>query len=122
MLIFLLSIGLFFTQCEVPVEPSVTDIEGTWRMTWKYGNEDLESEMVISQGKAVIRAFGNQESALLSAYQEATFDVDNSSPFLHLINHDSGIVLTYLIVYQDKDSMILSYLNEIEVYLSRNSD
>jgi hypothetical protein len=122
MLIFLLSVGLFFTQCEVPVEPSVTGMDGTWKMTWKYGEEDLLSEMAILDGKAEIRAFGNQQSALLSAYQEATFNVDISSPFLYLVNRDSGVVLSYLIIYQDRDSIILSYLNEIEVHLTRYSD
>jgi hypothetical protein len=109
-------------QCEVPVEPSTTDINGIWYMTWQYQGEDLKSEIEILNREAVIRAFGNQESSLLSAYEEATFDVEISKPFLRLVNQDTGIVLSYLIVYQDNDSMVLSYLNEIEVHLSRNTN
>ena len=122
MLIFFLSVGLIFIQCEMPVEPSATNIDGIWHMTWQYEGQDLKSEIEILDGEAVIRVFGNQESSLLSAYEEAKFDVEISKPFLNLINQDSGIVLSYLIIYQDNDSIVLSYLNEIEVHLSRNPD
>ena len=121
MIFLCLLASLIFSRCEAPVGHTAEGLEGSWHMTWSYGEEKLYSEIQINGSLANIKAYGDASSTLLSEYSEASFDVEFDDLYLVLTNRQSQIPLRYLIVERRPDYIQLSYLNEIDIVLKRNS-
>lgn len=121
MIFLLLFASLIFSRCEAPDGQTTEDLEGSWHMTWSYGEEKLYSDIRITDNVAHIKAYGEDASPLLSEYAEASFDLQIEDIYLVLTNRESNIPLRYLIIERNSDHIRLSYLNEIDITLQRIS-
>lgn len=122
-LIFLLcSGGLIFSSCDSPVRPIQNQLEGKWQISWNYQGEELYGDIVFKGEFAYVSVFGHEGSVFLEDFQEATFRIALSDQVLTLTNIESDIRLNYMIANREADHWLLTYLNDVEVHLQRNSD
>jgi hypothetical protein len=121
--LLLLLVGLIFSQCDSSsVEPSDENLNGEWNMVWAFQGDQLYGVISFEDGYAKIEAYGHDTSQLLSGYEVATFAYTYEDGLMTLINEETGIALPYTILEASGDEILLSYLDEIQIELSRKSD
>lgn len=91
-------------------------------MRWTYQGEVLTSELAVNDDYAELKAFGGDNSVLLSGYGEADYQIKVADEQLIFTNLTSNIELTYDVVYRARDVWELRYLNEMDIHLQRISD
>lgn len=116
-LITLLSVGIF--SCEEQVDPKPASLEGDWTVMWEFEGDLLYGHAGIHSGKAEFRAFGTQNSTILSGYEEASYTYSWDGEILKLKREDNGLIISYRLSSYSPDKTKFTYQEDITVYFIR---